>query len=332
MSGYADTFDDLNNLPQGPMGPPGPQGPAGASGSVLKGSVNTVAELDALTPTARIGDTYKVNETGFLWSYVQSNEEPFDASWIEVGQFVGPAGADGRDGVDGDTGPQGPVGPQGPEGPIGPQGIPGLGITFVGRVETVADLPATAAQGDLYLINATGDAWIWEDDKSAFVNAGPIVGPTGAQGPKGDVGPQGPAGKDGLDAAAPIGLISLWYGEADTVPEGWAPCDGTNGTPDLTDRFILMGGSRAVGETGGSADAIVPAHTHAITDPGHVHSYNAPSGAPNNAAGGIPDYITYTSGETETATTGITIKSTGESVTNANLPPFFVLLYIMKIA
>ena len=89
MSGYADTFDDLNNLPQGPMGPPGPQGPAGASGSVLKGSVNTVAELDALTPTARIGDTYKVNETGFLWSYVQSNEEPFDCSWIEVGQFVG---------------------------------------------------------------------------------------------------------------------------------------------------------------------------------------------------------------------------------------------------
>ena len=53
-------------------------------------------------------------------------------------------------------------------------------------------------------------------------------------------------------SAAPRGLIGLWSGAADTVPQGWALCDGTNGTPDLRDKFVVGAGSKY--ELGSSTD------------------------------------------------------------------------------
>lgn len=137
----------------------------------------------------------------------------------------------------------------------------------------------------------------------------------------------------------PTGVITLWYGSLAAIPNGWFLCDGGNGTPDLRDRFIVGAGSTyAVNATGGSANAIVVDHTHTansvVTDPGHNHSYTAPAGAPNNAAGAIPDQITQQTLNTANATTGITvattIANTGSSGTNANLPPYYALAYIMK--
>jgi len=56
----------------------------------------------------------------------------------------------------------------------------------------------------------------------------------------------------------PIGTITLWSGALVDIPLGWALCDGTNGTPDLTDRFIVGAGSGwGPGETGGAET-----HTH----------------------------------------------------------------------
>ena len=54
-------------------------------------------------------------------------------------------------------------------------------------------------------------------------------------------------------SAAPRGLIALWAGVADTVPQGWALCDGTNGTPDLRDKFVVGAGDRYA--LGSSADS-----------------------------------------------------------------------------
>ena len=43
-------------------------------------------------------------------------------------------------------------------------------------------------------------------------------------------------------------------------------CNGTNGTPDLRDRFVVGAGSTyVVGGTGGSKDAVVVDHTHTGT-------------------------------------------------------------------
>lgn len=142
-------------------------------------------------------------------------------------------------------------------------------------------------------------------------------------------------------AATPIpaGGIFMWSGSIGSIPAGYVLCNGSNGTPDLRDRFVVGAGSTyAVDASGGSANAVVVSHTHTATssvaDPGHVHSYTKPAGSPNNAAGGIPDYISITTDNTASAVTNITVATTvataGVSGTNANLPPYYALCYIMK--
>jgi hypothetical protein len=139
--------------------------------------------------------------------------------------------------------------------------------------------------------------------------------------------------------AVPTGGIILWSGSTGSIPATWYLCDGTNGTPDLRNSFIVGAGSTyAVNATGGSADAIVVSHTHTatsvVTDPTHSHtiagnfatfSGGGSSGA-NNSLGSATN--------TNTASTGITVATTnataGVSGTNANLPPYYALAYIMK--
>jgi microcystin-dependent protein len=131
----------------------------------------------------------------------------------------------------------------------------------------------------------------------------------------------------------------MWSGSIASVPAGWFLCDGTNGTPDLRNRFVLgAGGIYAVNATGGSADAIVVSHTHTatsvVTDPGHNHTYNAPSGFDSGGSFGGSVVENIVSATTGNRTTGITvattIANTGSSGTNANLPPYYALAYIMK--
>jgi microcystin-dependent protein len=81
----------------------------------------------------------------------------------------------------------------------------------------------------------------------------------------------------------PIGIIALWSGAANAIPAHWHLCDGTTGTPDLRDRFVVgAGNSYAVGATGGAATvalttAQLPAHNHPVYDPGHAHSVYDPT-------------------------------------------------------
>jgi len=132
--------------------------------------------------------------------------------------------------------------------------------------------------------------------------------------------------------AIPSGGIIIWSGSAAAIPSGWYLCNGSNSTPDLRDRFVVGAGSTySVGNTGGSKDAITVSHTHSVTDPGHQHSIIMSSA--NNTQNGTPSKLSTTvnqTGNTETATTGISIQSAGASGTNANLPPYYALCYIMK--
>jgi hypothetical protein len=134
------------------------------------------------------------------------------------------------------------------------------------------------------------------------------------------------------------GMIMLWSGSSATIPSGWLLCDGSNSTPDLRNRFVVGATSTyAVGATGGSADAIVVSHTHTatVTDAGHTHT----TGTVGNAylsdvsgGGGRLHPSGSSTNATGTATTGITVanSTTGSSGTNANLPPYYALCYIMK--
>ena len=83
-------------------------------------------------------------------------------------------------------------------------------------------------------------------------------------------------------------------------------------------------------KTGGSADAIVVSHTHSVTDPGHVHMQTGNTLGP--AAGGFAfnaGSFAPPTQNTQSATTGISINSTGSSGTDANLQPY-ITVYMWK--
>lgn len=66
----------------------------------------------------------------------------------------------------------------------------------------------------------------------------------------------------------PQGAIILWNGSV--VPAGWVLCDGLNGTPNLSNKFILSGTIDDIGVTGGSysvtiATTNLPSHNHNVT-------------------------------------------------------------------
>ena len=149
-------------------------------------------------------------------------------------------------------------------------------------------------------------------------------------------------------AAFPSGGIIIWSGSVASVPSGWYLCNGSNGTPDLRDRFVVGAGSTyAVADTGGSANAIAVSHTHTATtasDGTHNHDvvgtksdgytiygadkfYTVSSGGPSQYVDALKSTGIASAGS---HTHTITVASAGSSGTNANLPPYYALAYIMK--
>jgi len=140
------------------------------------------------------------------------------------------------------------------------------------------------------------------------------------------------------------GMIILWSGSTGSIPSGWALCNGSSGTPDLRNRFVVGAGSTyAVDATGGSADATLPSHTHTATsssENAHSHTYRKPASAgfASSSGGGVGS-TTVINGATDGQATStvaahnhtITVNSSGTSATNANLPPYYALAYIMKL-
>lgn len=116
--------------------------------------------------------------------------------------------------------------------------------------------------------------------------------------------------------------------------------------PDFRDRMPIGAGSTYSANTaGGSADANVISHTHSastsISDPGHSHTstwYNVNDfnqGGYNAGAEAYPDDVQGTFNvNTDSKTTGITasttVSSTGSSGTNANLPPYRGIYFIIN--
>lgn len=90
----------------------------------------------------------------------------------------------------------------------------------------------------------------------------------------------------------PVGLICLWSGAVADVPSGWALCDGTQGTPDLRDKFIIgAGATYDPKDTGGEAS-----HDHAASsaDDTHNHSASAADDTHSHAATAANDTHNHT--------------------------------------
>ena len=143
------------------------------------------------------------------------------------------------------------------------------------------------------------------------------------------------------DAFSP-GMIILWSGLTSTIPTGWVLCNGLNGAPDLTDKFIVgAGGSYGVNQTGGYKDATLVSHNHTGSTGGaggHSHTYSSAgsSGYVANSGGGAGSTTALKSTEAGTTnsvgnhTHSVSISTKGSSATNKNLPPFYALAYIMR--
>ena len=112
--------------------------------------------------------------------------------------------------------------------------------------------------------------------------------------------------------------------------------------PNYADNMPIGVGTiaTAVGITGGSKDAVVVSHTHTatsvVTDPSHAHTQTL-----GNAGGSVGSNASYNgSGANQvtasinSAVTGITVATTnataGVSGTNANLPPYLGINFIIK--
>ena len=63
-------------------------------------------------------------------------------------------------------------------------------------------------------------------------------------------------GSSSATTAVPVGCILMWSGSIGSIPSGYVICDGTNGTPNLRDRFVVGAGtSYSVGNNGGFASS-----------------------------------------------------------------------------
>lgn len=108
------------------------------------------------------------------------------------------------------------------------------------------------------------------------------------------------------------GFICLWSGAIVDIPTGWALCDGTQGTPDLRDEFIIgAGNTYNVEDSGGTA-----AGSHTFTSEPHSHLMS-PGGDVAGGAGRIyPTTQSTASGTTEP---------------KDDRPPWYSLAYIMEL-
>lgn len=158
-----------------------------------------------------------------------------------------------------------------------------------------------------------------------------------------------------LDNSVPSGTIITWYGNLGNIPSGFVLCDGSNGTPDLRNRFVVgAGSSYALGNTGGANTVTlntnqIPSHAHSrgtMNITGSMATIAETWNVSGSASGAFVKYRGYygqctpasTDGSNSGAVnfdasrswTGVT-SYVGGSQAHENRPPYYALYYIMKV-
>ena len=160
-----------------------------------------------------------------------------------------------------------------------------------------------------------------------------------------------PTPPEGENKSLPVGSIIMFNGLSSEIPDGWHICDGTEGTPNLTGKFIKA--SNTSGETGGKStiqilEENMPKHTHTFvgnqvttSEAGaHTHTIRGKYGKSDNAndrncleTGSKTDFITTSSSGAHTHTIDMSatqLSSQGEGKPIEFEPLYYSLIYIMK--
>lgn len=125
----------------------------------------------------------------------------------------------------------------------------------------------------------------------------------------------------------PLTLIRAYEGLTADIPVGWQLADGTNGTPDLRDKFPVGAGNLYVQGTVGGSTTIttnnLPAHTHPYNDKDTTYTANTVA---------VQSGIGTTVVQSLTASGGDTARTSGNNTTTAApyLPPYYATAYIIN--
>ena len=113
------------------------------------------------------------------------------------------------------------------------------------------------------------------------------------------------------------GMILMWSGSVATIPTGWVLCNGSNGTPNLTDRFVIAAGnSYSPGATGNGS---LPATSLTLTYNQKVTGSGGTGYVESSQTGGLNYGVTSSM---------YSISSFGSGSTN--IAVYYALCFIMK--
>lgn len=136
----------------------------------------------------------------------------------------------------------------------------------------------------------------------------------------------------------------MWSGALNDIPNNFVLCDGTNGTPDLRNKFIIGAGNNySFGDLGGFANVTLAEHSHTVSgttnsmNPSHTHglgSVNLNSGTGTSRQSGSGGGSGTTSSVQVSHSHGLALSQTGvgETGIGKNLPPYYALAFIMQVA
>lgn len=136
----------------------------------------------------------------------------------------------------------------------------------------------------------------------------------------------------------PSGIIAMWSGSAYNIPAGWALCNGANGTPNLTNRFIVAaGGTYSAGVLGGLATYTLTTIASLSVAEAHGHIVEAYTSVPGSGTASVSAGVDYNLlnhvhyVDTVTGLSGTHTHDLNASFSTSALPPYYALCYIMKL-
>ena len=199
-----------------------------------------------------------------------------------------------------------------------PISFPVSGALSAGKAE-VADAVAFEAGATFGSLSVSGDA-AWTNEAAPLTVSNTVSG--------------GIFSGHGLP---PVGSIVMWPDQVETIPYGWALCDGNwvNGiqTPDLRDRFPVGvdGSTYKLGGTGGTNEVVLTT----AQLPAHQHEYDLCNNRVTEYADGKDGYNSsdpawwHDSESVETQKAGG--DSGGTTKGHENRPPYYAVCFIMRI-